>query len=300
MNLNLTQLKKKLEVRFRKQIDKATYILLSPYRILKIICFWVGFTTIMILLGLTTYIHGIYQSIPDLTKITFPQLKEMAQESVQRKLENPRGREMANWTELNDVHRDFVYSIVMSEDSTFFEHDGFDYDAIMTSLIEDLSKKKFEYGASTISQQVVKNLFLTNEKALVRKLKEVIITQKLERTFKKNQILEVYLNIAEFGPDLFGVREASDRIFAKSPSEINAAEGAFMALMLPSPRKNYYAMVQNQNLAPPKRRKIRRILGDMLVSEFISPKQYKTYTNYDYFTHPRNRSIAGHRSKTHK
>src|SRR5690606_7712117 len=98
-----------------------------------------------------------------------------------------------------------------------------------------------------------------------------------------NQIIEIYLNLAEFGPDIFGVRAASHHFFGKSPGKINAAEGAFMALMLPSPRKNHYAIFQNHNLTRAKRKRIRRVLRDMMYSEFISPEQYRRYLRYDYF-----------------
>lgn len=290
-----TPFRDKLPAALRKFIDEATQFLLRPYRIFKLVCFWVGFVSLFVTFALAAYFHKVYRSLPDLNQTDYTQLRQVAQASLSRKQEDP--NRLNHWTDIKDINRDFLYAIVTSEDATFFEHNGFDYDAIMNSLIEDLSKKKFESGASTISQQVVKNIFLSNEKAIIRKLKEVIITEKLEEHFKKNQILEVYLNIAEFGPDIFGVSEAANRFFGKSPADINAAEGAFIALMLPSPRKNFYAIYQNHYIAPQKRKKIRRILGDMMVNEFISPQQYKVYIKYDYFSHKRTRTIASQKKK---
>jgi monofunctional biosynthetic peptidoglycan transglycosylase len=249
---------------------------------------------------ISAYSNSVYRSIPKLSHYNFSDLRKIAEQSLKPRFEDSVHLEEYRWTEIKDVSRDLIYTIVMSEDANFFEHDGFDFDAIATSLTEDLSKKKYEYGASTISQQVAKNLFLTQEKALIRKIKEAVVTRRLEHQLKKNQILEIYLNIAEFGPDIFGIDAASHRFFNKTPAEINAAEGAFLALMLPSPRKNYYAMFENENITSHKKKRLRRILGDMLVSELISPKQYKSYLNYNFFSQkPASHPNTGSSNATH-
>jgi len=108
--------------------------------------------------------------------------------------------------------------------------------------------------------------------------------------------LELYLNLAEFGPDIFGARAASFYYFGHHPLYVNAAEGAFMALMLPSPRKNHYSIFKNKQLSPSKRRKLKRILADMLHNEFISSRQFRKFVNYDFFS-GRKRSIATKRKK---
>ena len=156
-------------------------------------------------------------------------------------------------------------------------------DALVNSFAENLKRREFAFGGSTISQQVVKNIFLDNKKSIIRKIRELVVTRRLEKRFSKNLILELYLNIAEFGPDIFGVNAASHYYFKKSPSRINAAEGAFMALMLPSPRKNHYRLFQNRNLSERWRRKLQRILKDMRYNDFITEKQYRYYINYPYF-----------------
>ena len=118
--------------------------------------------------------------------------------------------------------------------------------------------------------------------AMLRKL-----NSDLEKHFTKNQILELYLNIAEFGPDIFGVHAASRYYFKKRPSKINAAEGAFLSLMLPSPRRNHYSLFQNRNLTPNKKRKLRRVLRGMVSEGFISQKQYNRYVRYNFFKYAR-------------
>ncbi len=211
----------------------------------------------------------------------FDQLKALAEKRVDKRREDSSRK--LRWVDIDSVNRNFLYSVVMSEDSTFFEHAGINYDAIVNSAIMNLKKKKYEYGASTISQQVVKNLFLSDEKSVIRKAKEILITNALEKRFQKNQILEIYFNIAELGPDLYGIGEASRHYFEKSPTDINAAEGAFIALMLPSPRKMHFTIFENHNLSGKNRKKLRRVLGDLHANDYISTQQYREYLNYDYF-----------------
>jgi len=279
------KLKERLSRNAKRFREKALYIATSPWRIFKLLCFMVGLVVILLSAAGGIYVHRFLGSLPDLERMEYDQFKSLAVKAVVRRSQDQARARHHAWVDLARVNRDYLYTIVMSEDSSFFEHDGVDVDAILNSLAENLRKKKYESGASTISQQVVKNLFLTDEKSVVRKLKEFIVTERLERKLTKNQILELYLNLAEFGPEVFGVGEAAQAYFRKSPGEINAAEGAFIALMLPSPRKHYYSIFQNRNLAPTKRRKIRRVLGDMLANEYISPKQYHQYISYNFFKH---------------
>ncbi len=269
--------------------SKILYYGTTPYRVFRFLCFWIGFVTLTSTIAIALSLYHVYSTLPEVKRTDFQQLKSLAGRSVLKKLETGTPQKAFAWTELNEVSRDCLYSIVLSEDSSFFDHDGLDYDAIVNSLAENLRKKKYEYGASTISQQVVKNVFLTQEKSILRKLKEFWLTEQIEKKFSKNQILEIYLNLVEFGPNLFGIQAASQHFFGKPPRKINAAEGAFLALMLPSPRRNYYSIFQNQNIAPTKLRKIRRILGDMLANEYISHKQYRQYVHYRYFHRPASR-----------
>lgn len=211
--------------------------------------------------------------------MTYEDVRARAEKNLQKLVKDRPLR----WVSIDHMNRELIYAIVMSEDSTFFEHEGVNFDAMIGAALNNLRKKKYESGASTISQQVTKNIFLTQDKSLVRKLKEVIVTRRVETRFTKNEILELYLNLAEFGPDVYGIQAAASHYFKKKPSEINAAEGAFLALMLPSPRKFHYSVFENQNITLSKKKKLRRILGDMLSQELISPKQYREYVRYDYF-----------------
>jgi monofunctional biosynthetic peptidoglycan transglycosylase len=171
----------------------------------------------------------------------------------------------------------------MSEDGDFFNHNGIDYDALINALGENIKRREWSFGASTISQQTIKNIYLTENKNLYRKLKEIISVQRLERSITKNEILELYLNLIEFGPDLYGINAAAKYYFNTTPKRLNAAQGAFLALLMPSPRKYHFTIYKNKHLAKRHKRKYRRILQDMRFKEYISPKQYRRYINWSFF-----------------
>lgn len=139
------------------------------------------------------------------------------------------------WTDLEEVSPYLIAAVLAHEDAGFFRHKGFSTFAIRGSLARNLATGRFERGASTISMQLAKNLFLNREKVLVRKLREVIYTWWLEKGFGKERILELYLNVVEFGPYIYGVRNASLHYFGRQPSELSPAEAAFLATILPSP-----------------------------------------------------------------
>jgi len=170
-----------------------------------------------------------------------------------------------------------LYAVVMAEDARFYEHQGIDYNALLDAMVANIKKGETRFGGSTLSQQTVKNLFLNQTQSYFRKLQEAVITRELERHFSKNEIIELYLNMAEFGPDLYGVRDAARYYFDKKPAEINAAEGAWLALMLPSPRRYHYTVYQNRNLTTSLKRKYQRILQGMRQSNYISSIQYRRY-----------------------
>jgi monofunctional glycosyltransferase len=262
-------------------------VITSPYRFFKVLCLSIGLAVILSGVGMTLVGISVWRSLPDLNSKTFAELQQQATRRVSDRLEDKSVTH--TWVPLKDVSRDFLYSVVMSEDAAFFEHEGIDYEAVLSSMAENLRRKEAAFGGSTIPQQVVKNIFLKNEKTLTRKIKEALITRRLERQFTKNQILELYLNIAEFGPDLYGIEAASRHYFKKTPKQINALEGAFIAVMLPSPKRYHYAVFENKNLSKTKQKKIRRVLTDMYAQEFISERQYREYLTFSQIE----RALAG-------
>lgn len=175
----------------------------------------------------------------------------------------------ASWVSIDQVSRAAKAAILMSEDARFFQHAGFDYEELKKAFEKNMAKKKVVRGASTISQQVAKNLFLTRRRSYVRKFKEAVYTVALEALYSKKQILEAYLNVAEWGLGMYGIRDASIRYFGKGPGKLNAKEGAFLATLLPSPVR-YSVSFQRRQLTPFAQRHIRDLLWKMAKTGTIS------------------------------
>lgn len=165
-------------------------------------------------------------------------------------------------------------AIVISEDVAFFAHNGFDIEELKQSFKQNLKKMSFARGGSTITQQLAKNLYLSSEKTLTRKLKEFVLTQRIEKHYSKNQILEKYLNVVEFGSNIYGVVAATNHYFQKPPSMISPLEAAFLAFLLPSPKK-YSVSFKNKELTPFARTRVKDILFKMYHYKKIYESDYK-------------------------
>jgi len=149
------------------------------------------------------------------------------------------GPDNPDFVGLEMISRHVSNSLLTTEDSRFFKHDGFIYREFRSALARNLIAKKFKYGASSISMQLVKNVMLNREKTLSRKLEELILTAYLERHLDKKRILEIYLNVIEFGPGIYGIGHASRHYFGKPAALIEPQEAVFLSTLLPSPKKRY-------------------------------------------------------------
>lgn len=138
------------------------------------------------------------------------------------------------WQPLSGISRHLQRAVIAAEDQKFPVHHGFDFDSIADALNERRTRRR---GASTISQQVAKNLYLWNGHSYVRKGIEAYLTLWIETLWTKERILEVYLNIAEFGPGVYGAPAASRRYFHKSASRLTPYESALLAAVLPNPKR---------------------------------------------------------------
>ena len=152
------------------------------------------------------------------------------------------GSANSNYTPLDQISPYLRKCVLTTEDPSFFSHHGFINEAFKQSIIKNIKTKKFSRGASTISMQLVKNVFLTREKTVSRKLEEILLVYILEnnRIVSKERMLEVYFNIIEWGPNVYGIGEASRFYFQKSPSELNLNECLYLARIIPSPKKFMY------------------------------------------------------------
>ena len=147
-----------------------------------------------------------------------------------------------NYTPLDQISPYLRKSVLTTEDPSFFSHRGFISEAFKQSIVKNIRTKKFSRGASTISMQLVKNAFLSREKTVSRKLEEILLVYILEnnRIVSKERMLEVYFNIIEWGPNVYGIGEASQFYFQKTPSELSLNECLYLARIIPSPKKFMY------------------------------------------------------------
>lgn len=140
---------------------------------------------------------------------------------------------------LEKISANFRLAVLVAEDIDFPTHSGFATNEIIDSITTAAARFRIPRGASTITQQLAKNLYLSPSKNPLRKIKEAIITYKLEKNLRKRRIFEIYLNIVELGPGVFGVEAASQHWFSKSASSLSAAEAAKLAAMLPGPNSAF-------------------------------------------------------------
>ncbi|NTU57930.1 MAG: monofunctional biosynthetic peptidoglycan transglycosylase [Chlorobiaceae bacterium] len=139
------------------------------------------------------------------------------------------------WVPLKKVSPALVKAILISEDDKFWKHEGFDYEAIESAVEKNMKEGKFKFGASTISQQLAKNLYLSPSKNPIRKLQEAILTWRIEHTLSKRRILELYVNIAEWGDGIFGIEEAARHYYGTSAAGLSASQASRLAAVLPNP-----------------------------------------------------------------
>jgi len=174
----------------------------------------------------------------------------------------------------NRISEQLKKAVIISEDDVFFYHSGLNMKELKNAFRENLEKKRYARGASTITMQLAKNAFLHKEKTLIRKLREILLTKKIETLYDKKKILEYYLNIVEWGPNVYGAEAAAQYYFGKSAAEINLAEGSLMAGILPNPK--FYNPYKNMAGA---RRKQARVLRLMHNARLISSEEMNRILN---------------------
>ena len=160
---------------------------------------------------------------------------EYREQEAQREGKTLRIRQQ--WVSLPRISPYLIKAVTIAEDDKFYKHEGFDFEAIQQALEKNIKAGKFKAGGSTISQQLAKNLYLTPSKNPVRKVKEAILTWRLERTLSKKRIMELYLNVVEWGQGIFGAEMAARTWYGKPASALGPEEAARLAVVLPNPRK---------------------------------------------------------------
>jgi monofunctional glycosyltransferase len=167
-----------------------------------------------------------------------PETSAFMEASAERlRAKDPKARLAQRWTPYERISAQLKRAVVAAEDAKFVDHEGFDWEAISKAIERNERKGKVVAGASTISQQLAKNLFLSGERSWLRKGEEAVITWMLETALSKRRILELYLNYAEWGEGVFGAEAAARHHFGTSAAALNASQAAFLAAILPSPRR---------------------------------------------------------------
>jgi membrane peptidoglycan carboxypeptidase len=187
------------------------------------------------------------------------------------------GPSNSDFRPLQAIPQRLQYAIMTSEDGAFFYHRGFLPDAIRESLIKNIKERRFARGGSTISMQLVKNLFLTRNKNITRKVEEMLITWLIEseRLVSKERMMEVYLNVIETGPMVYGVNEAAHFYFAKDVSKLTLAESFFIASIVPKPKWFKYSFDSNGQLREHMKAYYELVSGKMLGKGWFTEQEHQ-------------------------
>jgi monofunctional biosynthetic peptidoglycan transglycosylase len=178
------------------------------------------------------------------------------------------------WTPLELFPDELKWAVIVAEDANFYEHGGFDITALKEALKYDLKHKRMQYGASTITQQLAKNLFLSRDKSVLRKLRELVLATRMEQELTKGRILELYLNVVELGPLVYGFGHAAEYHFGIPVEYLTPAEAAFLVATLPGPRvafnpRNKLAKVRRRTARLIKLLSLRNILDETEVNDAL-------------------------------
>ncbi len=225
--------------------------------------------------------------------VTFPSISRLRNENPttssmiefrisEAKAEGREPRKFMIWTPIEQISPNLQRAVLASEDSRFFEHNGFDWEAIQKAWDEAVKEGEkeakaegdydpdgwippmpsFRRGASTVSQQLAKNLFLSEDRNFLRKGREAVYTYFLERSLSKKRIMEIYLNVIEWGDGIYGAEAASRNYFKKSASNLTREEAAFLAAMIPSPL-NIFSPQKNRKRVVRRQRVLLRHMNSM-------------------------------------
>lgn len=182
------------------------------------------------------------------------------------------GPKTKQWVKIESVSKHLLNAIVVAEDGKFYQHHGFDFEAIRKAYELNRKRGRFARGGSTISQQVVKMVFLSREKTYIRKLREAAGTVLMEVLLPKNRILEWYINLTEFGGGIYGVKQAGQYYFKTRPELLTTEQAIHLALVIPSPNK-WSKGLRAKRLTPFGERRFARIAQNLYAAGDISEAQ---------------------------
>ncbi len=231
------------------------------------------FTSLFILMVLSALAAVAYYSVyPDVSRLkrfnprktAFMEYREQEWQSKGKKV-----RIQQKWVGFSHISSYAAKAVIIAEDDKFWSHRGFDLEAIEKAMEKDIEEGRLKFGGSTISQQLVKNLYLSPSKNPLRKLAEALITWRMEKTLSKRRILELYLNVVEWGEAIFGIEAASLHYYGKHASLLSPEEAARLAAVLPNPRR--YAVNGDSRYVARRA----RLIYDIMVKRGIVVKDYE-------------------------
>ena len=214
-------------------------------------------------------------SVPDVSKLRKERPKKTALMEYREKEAKEKKKKYSIHqigVPLSSISPYLIKAVLIAEDDKFWRHEGFDYEAIEKAIEKDLKAKRFRFGGSTISQQLARNLYLSPAKNLLRKMREAIITWRMEKVLSKKRILELYLNLVEWGDGIFGIEAASRHYYGKPSAELSPEEAARLASVLPNPRR--YDPVGTQRYVVNRS----AIIYQVMIQRGVVPPEYKEVT----------------------
>ncbi len=226
-------------------------------------------------------------------------VRRFAEPFVQR-VQEPGGRVRAfvtgpgapAWVPIEAIPPTLLGAVISREDGSFYQHRGFSSGEIRGALVRNISERRFAYGASTISMQLVKNVFLAREKTLVRKLQEVVLTWWIEQSLQKSAILELYLNVVEFGPGIYGIGPAARFFVGREPRELTTLQAIYLATLLPAPIPRF-AIFQRGSASPETVARLRAIARSMAANRLLAPADAEAAQGEAFAFRPREAPVPG-------
>jgi monofunctional biosynthetic peptidoglycan transglycosylase len=209
-------------------------------------------------------------TVPDVASLkkTNPTVTALMEQRAEE--QHTKARTIRTWVSYNSISPHLRNAVLIAEDSAFFQHSGYDVEEIKESMKRNWREKRFARGASTITQQLAKNLYLSTSRNPLRKVREFFIAQKLEQNLSKERIFEIYLNVIEWGDGIYGIETAAQRYFGKPASELLPEEAAVLAAMIPNPRR--YTPSRNHKYLEQRKREI---LDRLARWNYLAPEEYQ-------------------------
>jgi monofunctional glycosyltransferase len=197
--------------------------------------------SLIILFFLVVFLQIAFLPYGDVRQLKFKNPGEtsfMREHAMMAKKAKRSFHKQQNWISFKSIPQDAIDAVIVSEDGTFWWHEGFDWFEFKESVERNFEEGRAARGASTITQQLVKNIYLSSSKNPLRKLKEWILTWYMEQQLSKSRILEIYFNVIEWGDGIYGLEAASQYYFNKPASDLTREECSRLAAIIPSPRKH--------------------------------------------------------------